>query len=89
MQTAGRAAGRAKHHAPVPMEAYLFLPGVGTVVLSVKSNGHTTIAPVPAHLNELNFAVNSQTFALRGVRYDLDRSKVVDPALRTQRRGIV
>ncbi len=63
-----------KHHAGNPaargsVETYLLLPGVGTVVVSVTSDGKATIAPVPVHLNESNFTVESRRLPLKAVRF--------------------
>lgn len=57
-------------HRQTPVEAYIFVPGLGTVVVSVKANGRTTIAPVPAHLNESNFSVDSHSIELRTARFE-------------------
>ena len=79
-----RASTRVKHHRVTPMEAYVFVPGVGTVVVSVKSNGHTTIEPVPAHLNESNFTVDAGALQLRSTRFEPSLSRIATPAARTR-----
>lgn len=46
---------------------YMFVPGMGTAVLSVMPDGKATIAPVPVHENELTFMVDGHHFHLSGV----------------------
>ena len=46
---------------------YLFLPGIGTAVVSIESNGKAVFYPVTLHQDELTFNVDGHQFDLSGV----------------------
>ena len=79
----------AAHRIRTPIEAYLFVPGLGTVVVSVKADGRTTVAPVPEHLNESNFSVGSHPLELRTARFHPGmRNTVKSSSYATKRRAV-
>ena len=67
---------RQKPLATRPLEAYIELPGMGTMVLSVQPDGRATLRHVPPHLNESNFTVEQQHGNLRTIRWEEGRCKV-------------
>ena len=57
---------------------YLFLPGIGTAVISIGPDGKAVFSPVTLHQDELTFSVDGHQFNLSGV--DLDTGGGNHPA---------
>ena len=54
---------------------YLFVPGVGTAVLSVAPDADAIATPATLHTNELSFTVDEHRFILTGVALESDKGQ--------------
>ncbi len=52
---------------------YLYVPGIGTAVLSVSPDGKAVVTPATLHMDELTFTVDGHHYGLSGISVASDR----------------
>ena len=55
---------------------YLYVPGIGTAVLSMTPDGKAMISPATLHMDELTFAVDGHHYNLSGVSLVNDKGRL-------------